>query len=108
MSVLNPRNRLVNFRLSEVEYEALQAACHTKGARSLSEFARTAVLRALEEPPSPDTPGNARVDTLDRKVSEIELRVEQVLRLLTAVGVASIERSVTPAPVALTGELQHN
>ena len=108
MSVLNPRNRLVNFRLSEVEYEALQAACHTKGARSLSEFARTAVLRELEEPSSPDTPGDARVDTLDRKVSEMELRVEQLLRLLTVVGVTSLERSVTAAPVAITSELQHN
>jgi len=108
MSVINPRNRLVNFRLSEVEYEALQAACHTQGARSISEFARTAVLRSLEEPSSSDAPGDARVEALDRKVSELELRMEPLLRLLTVAGVASLERNVTPAPVALTGELQHN
>jgi hypothetical protein len=105
MSVLNPRNRLVNFRLSDVEYEALQAACHTQGARSLSEFARTAILRLLEEPSSSDTPGDARMEKLDQKVSQLDLRVEQLRQLLTPAGLASIERHVA-AP--LTGELQHN
>jgi len=107
MSVINPRNRLVNCRLSEVEYEALQAACHTKGARSLSEFARTAVLRLLDEPSAPDAPGGARGETIGRRVSDLELRVEQLLRLLTGVGVASLERNVSPPPAALPNDLQH-
>ena len=48
MSVLKPRNRLVNFRLTEEEYSALYLASGKSGARSLSDFARSAVLRAME------------------------------------------------------------
>ena len=48
MSVLKPRNRLVNFRLTEEEYAALYLASGKSGARSLSDFARSAVLRAME------------------------------------------------------------
>ncbi len=48
MSVLKPRNRLVNFRLTEEEYSALHLASGKSGARSLSDFARSAVLRAME------------------------------------------------------------
>ena len=44
MAVTKPRTRLVNFRLSEEEFRTLREACETGGARSLSDFARTAVL----------------------------------------------------------------
>lgn len=49
MSVLKPRNRLVNFRLSEEEFQAMHDACAKSGARSLSDFARGAVLHAMAE-----------------------------------------------------------
>lgn len=49
MSVLKPRNRLVNFRLSEEEFQAMHAACEKSGARSLSDFARGAVLHAMQQ-----------------------------------------------------------
>ena len=39
-----PRTRLVNFRLTEVEYQQLRTASLTSGARGLSEFARSAIL----------------------------------------------------------------
>jgi hypothetical protein len=44
MSVLKPRNRLINFRLTEEEFEYLHRACHDQGARSISDFARSAVM----------------------------------------------------------------
>ena len=44
MSVISPRNRLVNFRLSEAEFEHLRTACQAIGARSISDFARSSVL----------------------------------------------------------------
>ena len=44
MPVYNPRTRLVNFRLSEDEFQSLKSQCATSGARSVSDYARVAVL----------------------------------------------------------------
>lgn len=48
MSGLKPRNRLVNFRLTEEEYTRLAAVCARKGSPSISDFARAAILRTIE------------------------------------------------------------
>ena len=48
MSILKPRNRLVNFRLTEEEFVYLREACLAQGARSISDFARSAVLRQAD------------------------------------------------------------
>ena len=48
MSGLKPRNRLVNFRLTEDEYGRLAAVCARKGSPSISDFARAAILRTIE------------------------------------------------------------
>ena len=49
MSVLlKSRTRLVSFRLSPEEYEALRQVCVAADARSVSDFAREAVLRGIE------------------------------------------------------------
>lgn len=93
MSVINPRNRLVNFRLSEAEFEALRVACQAMGARSISEFARSAVLEKMSQSNGPDA-GRVRVFQLDHKVAELETKVGQLLSLLSATGT-----SVVPEPV---------
>ncbi|MBL8210893.1 MAG: hypothetical protein JNK87_09285 [Bryobacterales bacterium] len=41
---MTPRNRIVTFRVSDEELESLFRACTQSGARSISEFARTATL----------------------------------------------------------------
>jgi hypothetical protein len=91
MPVFRPRNRLVNFRLSEDEFEKLRAICALQGARSLSDFARAAVLRsvngagyspvveAVAAPPDP------AVAELDRRVHEIESRLTEMIGLLRAI-----------------------
>ena len=48
MAVMRKRNRLVSFRLSDQEYEALQHFTVNEGARSISDFARSALCGALE------------------------------------------------------------
>ena len=48
MPILKNRNRLVSFRVTTEEYDHLRALCVTKGARSISEFARNAVLLEAE------------------------------------------------------------
>ncbi|MDX2178245.1 MAG: hypothetical protein SFV18_01550 [Bryobacteraceae bacterium] len=88
MSVLKPRNRLVNFRLGEEEFNGMKAACEKSGARSLSDFARGAVLRAMAEAES-GVVAAGPLGRLDGVVTMLESRVEQLLRLLEGVEGAS-------------------
>ena len=104
MSVINPRNRLVNFRLSEAEFEKLKAACLRDGARSISEFARTAVLCSLEDPAEANQHSSDRVGRLDHKVKELEIRVEQLMRLLAVTGAAPMETPMSAGIAAGTEE----
>ena len=48
MALLKARRRLVTFRLTDEEYENLQVVCAEKAFRSISEFARDAVLQRME------------------------------------------------------------
>jgi hypothetical protein len=90
MSVKNPRIRLVNFRLSEQEYEWIKRSCQESGSRSISEFARTAVLRTIRTDTA--NPHLARLDDLARRVAELESRLQQFFGLVVASD-ASPERS---------------
>ena len=98
MSVRNPRNRLVNFRLSDEEYERVRQSCATSGSRSISEFARTAVLQVVESQAADLQP--VRVDELAEKVADLESRVQQFLRLLVAAGVSPSRSAMDCDPCA--------
>lgn len=86
MPVFKPRNRLVNFRLSEEEFEKLRASCSLNGARSLSDFARVAVMRSVAGASSgsecSEGPPPVRVAEIDRKVSNLETRVVELVSLI--------------------------
>lgn len=84
MSMLRPRNRLVNFRLSEEEFVKLKASCQTHGARSISDFARSSVLDRMEAPPNGPF-GQTRLTQIDTKVSELEARLGILLQALQPV-----------------------
>jgi hypothetical protein len=83
--MLRTRSRLVNFRLTEVEYDKVQTALVSQGVRCLSDFARDAVLRHASRE---DASGNGtEVPALSRRVIELEevvRRVEQSLAALHA------------------------
>jgi hypothetical protein len=48
MNSLEPRNRVVVFRLSQEEYQALKTACSIRGGRNLSEFTRSELLAMIQ------------------------------------------------------------
>lgn len=79
MSVLKPRNRLINFRLTEEEFTALRDACRQQGARSISDFARSAVMTQAEQPAGAAAP--SRVDEL---LERLEARLNQLYELIEA------------------------
>jgi len=72
MPVLKHRDRMVIFRLTQEEYENLKAACVLRGARNVSDFARSQLLLAMDR---------ERSEVLER-LSEIQSgmhRLEQSL-----------------------------
>lgn len=73
MSVLKSRSQLVTFRMDSQEYSDLRRACVKAGARSLSEFARQAVLTSIEFGPGKDSPQALVGDlgAVTRKLQEI-------------------------------------
>lgn len=89
MSVLNPRNRLVNFRLSEDEFERLRAACGQLGARSISDFARSSVLDRIVEGSAGSGRPQERISELNLKVSTLEGQMSQLMNLMEATGQAA-------------------
>jgi hypothetical protein len=60
MAVLKPRNRLVYFRVSEEEFQLFTNMCQAEGARSISDLARVALRRLVQERASN---AERRVDT---------------------------------------------
>lgn len=68
MAVQKPRNRILIFRLTEDEYDALQTA--SSGSRSLSEFARGKLLSSLGSP------------ALDQQINELSTKVSRIAELL--------------------------
>ncbi len=65
MAVNKPRNRTLIFRLTQDEYDHLQAA--SSGARSLSDFARERLLGAIERPP------------IDQQLTELKGMISELL-----------------------------
>jgi hypothetical protein len=108
MPVFKPRNRLVNFRLSEEEFEKLRAGCALTGARSLSDFARAAVMRSVTGAPQGAESGepalDSRLSSVDRKVSELETRIDQLLRLMNVLERESLLENVGAGVEACAGE----
>lgn len=86
MTVIKPRTHLVNFRLTEEEYHHLVEACSLRGARSLSDFARSAVLRSAD--PQSQTAGyvQSRLAALDHKVMDLEECIMRLISLLSPGG----------------------
>jgi hypothetical protein len=64
-----PRNRSIMFRLKQEEFNRLEVACAAAGTRTLSEFVRTRVLRAVNEPEFADF--ERRLDNVNRTLTEL-------------------------------------
>lgn len=72
--VNKPRTRLVNFRLTDDEFENLRSAAMERGARSISDFARSAVLHSVN-----DADGDGRLDTIAGRLEGVLARISGLL-----------------------------
>lgn len=85
MAVTKPRNRLVNFRVSEEEFQNLREACLSGGARSISDFARSAVLNTFGSSGEVEGQLKVRLSTIDQKMDELDTSLRTLLGRLSPV-----------------------
>ncbi len=82
MTVYQPRTRTISFRLSEAEYLELKNLSIANGSRSLSDFARLTVQRALAVRDHSGAGMEARVRELKDKTEEIDRELGRLIRLV--------------------------
>jgi hypothetical protein len=78
MAVLKQRPKMVTFRVSWEEHEALTKSCMESGARSIADFARAAVLQKVQ---SMHTPGGSLagdLTTLSKGLRELDIGLANV------------------------------
>ena len=75
MPVLKRRNRIVVFRLTQDEYEDLKTTCSVRGARNISDFARSELLTSIEQERRPN-------DELHQKLASLESTLRRMTQLL--------------------------
>jgi hypothetical protein len=75
MAAFKRRTRFIIFRLTEDEYKQLREACLKRGARTVSDFARTELLRSV---------GGDGEDLTDR-LAGIESGMRRLERLLAGI-----------------------
>jgi hypothetical protein len=97
MPVLRNNSRIVTFRVSSEEYEVLARSCMGSGARSLSEFARTAVFDRIEALSAPRLTLHSDLNTLGKALGELDVALREasrrISRLLGPVGTERAEKS---------------
>ena len=84
MPVFKRRNRVVNFRMSEEEYKNLEQFCISRGARSISEIARSAVCELIDCEGESANFGSAaeRMRALQQRVKQLDGEVKRLARLV--------------------------
>jgi len=66
------RVRPLSVRLSEDEFRALCNACQQRGARSISEFARWALVEGIRRATEDETPIEQKLASLEVRLSAVE------------------------------------
>lgn len=83
MSLMIRRSKMISFRLSPEEYQTLQEACLTRGVRSISDLARTA-MHKLITPNGQSDPLSGDVRDLQDKVRAISFELNRISKLVEA------------------------
>ena len=82
MDTTRNRSRLMSFRLSNDQYEAVKAACEHSDLRSLSEFTRMAVLQAIKRQRSDSQIWADDLATLGLKLRELDEKLGELRRMV--------------------------
>ena len=85
MTVLRRIDRPITFRVAVEEYDLLAEACRKSGARSVSEFARMAVLQRARNVPIGPGAFNADLATLSMELGDLDSSLRDLSRKIRAV-----------------------
>lgn len=86
MTDFKRRGNLVNFRLTDEEYEKLKLASSACGAHSLSDFVRGAVLGSVKSSIDGRSPGSDGVSNLEVRISDLQTTIRHLAGLLEEIG----------------------
>jgi hypothetical protein len=76
---IRSRDKMISFRLSAREYERLRDFRVARGARSISELARTAVSQFVSSlAPAPDEELEVRVNELEGQLRVLALELKRI------------------------------
>jgi hypothetical protein len=90
MTIPEPRNRVVVFRLSQQEYQALKSACSNRGGRNLSDFTRSELL-ALVRSESLGHVIQRKLSDMEQKLVELHVVVCDLTRRLDGTSLALLD-----------------
>lgn len=81
------KNRIINFRVTDEELARLKSASDLHGARCLSDFTRTVMLRtATGAPDEGNRSIEEKIDGLDRRLTSVEAGLLRVTDMLSPAG----------------------
>jgi hypothetical protein len=98
--IVQPRRRLVNFRLTEDEYQQLRQASLAPGSRGLSDFARRATLDSARHLRLVDSSADALPQPdiwVDECVNSFTSSLRKLLEAINSM--AGRAREVRPRPI---------
>jgi predicted transcriptional regulator len=85
MITVKPKSRMISIRLSDEEYSSIKTVCDSYGARSVSDFTRTALNSFVQHQDSqPSTPVEHRFAEIDNRLDSLARRMEEVFVLQTS------------------------
>lgn len=100
MSIGTARSRLVSFRMTEEELDSLKVACLMHGARNISDFARSAVVRMAEQRAHSETQLLDRFSAIELRLAALELAMKKHTEMLHAL----LKSAVNPRPALARGK----
>jgi hypothetical protein len=103
LAVLRSRSRLVTFRLDPEEYAALRRVCISTGARSMSEFAREAVLAHVDAGTGSRNSLGGDLVTLTARLQELDKLIRSASGLIGKVLGGGDDGEVADEPRELGG-----
>ena len=71
------RSRLVNFRVTDDEFEQLRISCHRHGANGLSAFVRDVMLNTLAAKPANPA---GKLAVIERRLSVLEMTLSLLVQ----------------------------
>ena len=83
------RTRLVNFRVTDEEFELLKSATDQQGARCLSDFARSSILKLTNGRPAAPEPVDDRMNLFDQRLAVLERSMSRLVEALTGAKASS-------------------